>query len=186
MIPLRIKLLTPTAKAPEAANEGDLLDLFADSFSVENLESPISKTKVVLSKKDTDCELLVGARVLVKTGIALDLPVQLNYGWAFKSDDNYLGEGSHSILAYAVADLRPCSGLALKYGITILNASATIDNSYRKEIGVILINHGHEPYTIRKGDKIAQMLIRPLYTNKMEVVNDLQDSGRGAYGSSGI
>jgi hypothetical protein len=59
MIPLRIKLLTPTAKAPEAANEGDLLDLFADSFSVENLESPISKTKVVLSKKDTDCELLV-------------------------------------------------------------------------------------------------------------------------------
>jgi hypothetical protein len=51
MIPLRIKLLTPTAKAPEAANEGDLLDLFADSFSVENLESPISKTKVFYQKK---------------------------------------------------------------------------------------------------------------------------------------
>jgi dUTPase len=172
MIPLRIKLLTPTAKVPEQANEVDLLDLFCDGFQ----EEPESVCAVIPA----------GNRILVKTGIALDLPVQLNYGWAFKSDDNYLGEGSHSILAYAVADLRPCSGLALKHGITVLNAPATIDNSYRKEIGVILINHGHQPYVIKRGDKIAQMLIRPLYTNKMEVVSDLQDSGRGAYGSSGI
>jgi hypothetical protein len=73
-----------------------------------------------------------------------------------------------------VADLRPRSGMALKHGITVLNAPGTIDNSYRKEIGAILINHGHEPYTIKKGDKICQMLIRPLYPSEMEVVSKME------------
>ena len=226
-IPIRVKLLTKTAKAPEQANEGDLLDLFADGFCVQNLEDCFSKeiidgefdncyvggsveeycdisnvedeflqnqlkdiivtkTKAsVYNNYDGSVVLYPQGRILVKTGISLELPVQLNYGWSFKSDDVYLGEGSHSILAYAVADLRPRSGLALKHGITVLNAPATIDNSYRKEIGVILINHGHEPYTIRKGDKIAQMLIRPLYPNKMEIVENIEDSSRGGYGSTG-
>jgi dUTPase len=179
-IPIRVKLLTKTAKAPEQSNEGDLLDLFADGFEIfqgnTKGETYFNKDEAVLFPLD---------RILVKTGISLELPVQLNYGWSFKSDDVYLGEGSHSILAYAVADLRPRSGLALKHGITVLNAPATIDNSYRKEIGVILINHGHEPYTIRKGDKIAQMLIRPLYPNKMEIVENIEDTGRNGYGSTG-
>jgi dUTP pyrophosphatase len=73
----------------------------------------------------------------------------------------------------------------LKHGITVLNAPATIDNSYRKEIGVILINHGHDPYTIRKGDKIAQMLIRKLEVSEFEEVKEIDDTGRGGYGSTG-
>ena len=89
------------------------------------------------------------------------------------------------ILSYAVADIRPRSGLALKHGITVLNTPGTIDNSYRKEIGVILYNAGHEPYTINKGDKIAQMLIRPLYPSKMEIVENIEDSKRGGFGSTG-
>jgi dUTPase len=124
-------------------------------------------------------------RILVKTGIAIELPVNLSYGWNFFSDDGYLGEGSHMILDYAVADIRPRSGLALKHGITVLNTPGTIDNSYRKEIGVILINHGHEPYTINKGDKIAQMLIRSLAPSKMEIVESVEDTGRGGFGSTG-
>ena len=89
------------------------------------------------------------------------------------------------IQAYAVADIRPRSGLALKHGITVLNSPGTIDNSYRKEIGVILYNAGHEPYAITKGDKICQMLIRPLYPSKMEIVEYIEDTGRGGYGSTG-
>lgn len=156
MIPFKVKLLTPTAKAPEQANLGDLWDIFCDGFQK------------------------VGNRILVKTGISLELPKQYDKAWLFDK------EPEHLITAYAVADLRPRSGLALKHGITVLNAPATIDNSYRKEIGVILINHGHEPYTIRKGDKICQMLIRPLYPSKMEIVSEIEDTRRGAYGSTGI
>ena len=128
-------------------------------------------------------ELLPQGRILVKTGIALELPIKYfgsnNHAeWCFTKSDAIIS-------AYAVADLRPRSGLALKHGITVLNAPATIDNSYRKEIGVILYNAGHEPYTINKGDKICQMLIRPLYPSKMEIVDNINDTGRGGYGSTG-
>lgn len=171
MIPFKVKLLTTTAKAPEKANDGDLWDIFCDGFQ----EEPESVCAVIPS----------GNRILVKTGISLELPVQFNeFGiikyWAFNQDLKDI-----RLEAYAVADLRPRSGLALKHGITVLNAPATIDHSYRKEIGVILINHGHEPYTICKGDKIAQMLIRPLYPSKMEIVSEIEDTGRGAYNSTG-
>ena len=81
--------------------------------------------------------------------------------------------------------IRPRSGLAAKNSISVLNSPGTIDNSYRKEIGVILYNKGHEPYTITKGDKIAQMLIRPLYPSKMEIVEHIEDTGRAGYGSTG-
>lgn len=130
-------------------------------------------------------ELLPQGRILVKTGIALELPVEIvvKDRWAFKND--YKDSWTKDIKSYAVADLRPRSGLALKHGITVLNSPATIDNSYRKEIGVILYNAGHEPYTIKKGDKIAQMLIRPLYPSSFEEVKDFEDTGRGAYGSTG-
>ena len=189
-IPFKVKLLTNTAKAPERANEGDLWDLFADDFCAHNLRldlyyldcDDINHYKYDSQNK---CELYPKGRILVKTGIALELPVKLNYGWEFFSNDPYLGQGSHSIIGYAVADLRPRSGLAIKNGLTVLNTPGTIDNSYRKEIGVILYNAGHGPYTISKGDKICQMLIRPLYPSKMEIVKDIKDTGRGAYGSTG-
>ena len=130
-------------------------------------------------------ELLPEGRILVKTGIALELPKKYDHDgteqesfWDYEKQ--YL-----PILSYAVADFRPRSGLALKHGITVLNTPGTIDNSYRKEIGVILYNAGHEPYTISKGDKISQMLIRPLYPSKMEIVKSIEDTQRGGYGSTG-
>ena len=177
IIPFRVKLLTETAKAPEQANKGDLWDLFADSF-----ESIIDNTWSI--------EILPQSRILVKTGIAIELSVRrIIDDWCFFDDSDRLdfekNYGANKIQAYAVADIRPRSGLALKNGITVLNAPGTIDNSYRKEIGVILYNAGHEPYTIKKGDKIAQMLIRPLYPSSFEIVKDFEDTGRGGYGSTG-
>ena len=176
-IPFRVKLLTETAKAPEKANEGDLWDLFADSY-----ESIIDNTWSI--------EILPQSRILVKTGIAIELSVRrIIDDWCFFDDSDRLdfekNYGANKIQAYAVADIRPRSGLALKNGITVLNSPATIDNSYRKEIGVILYNAGHENYTIKKGDKIAQMLIRPLYPSSYEIVKDFEETGRGGYGSTG-
>jgi dUTPase len=199
MIPFKIKLLTGTAKAPTQENEGDLWDLYVDNFCgnfLKDINIPeINSDEYILKS---------GSRILIKTGIALELPLHLeaeisriseqdqygnikqdiginNYdmGWQFQKSDKDL------IIKYAVADIRPRSGLALKYGISITNSPGTIDNSYRKEIGVILYNAGHEPYTISKGDKIAQMLIRPLYPSKMEIVENIEDTQRGGFGSTG-
>ncbi len=195
-IPFRVKLLTETAKAPEQANEGDLWDIFADNF-----ESPAFKNNEFILE-DLQATIYPQSRILVRTGIALELPklyyiyeefrrgyhrypakIATEKSWEFYN--NFSDTIEYQLMAYAVADIRPRSGLALKHGITILNSPATIDNSYRKEIGVILYNAGHEPYTIKKGDKIAQMLIRPLYPSSFEIVKDLKDTGRGGYGSTG-
>lgn len=127
-------------------------------------------------------------RILVKTGISLELPKQYNEEkqWCYYLQPYLKGiRESSEVSTYAVADIRPRSGLALKHGITVLNTPGTIDNSYRKEIGVILYNAGHDTYTINRGDKIAQMLIRPLYPSKMEIVDNINDTGRGGYGSTG-
>ena len=177
MIPFRVKLLTETAKAPVKANEGDLWDLFADSY-----ENIIDNTWSI--------EILPQGRILVKTGIAIELSVRrIIDDWCFFDDSDRLdfekNYGANKIQAYAVADIRPRSGLALKNGITVLNTPGTIDNSYRKEIGVILYNAGHEPYTIKKGDKICQMLVRPLYPSSMQVVNLINETKRGGFGSTG-
>lgn len=201
-IPFKVKLLTNTAKAPERANEGDLWDLFADEFCLQHLED---RNATMYRSIDSDHVVLSPmGRILVKTGISLELPIKyskrqrigkakkdfngneilyLLEEWSYKK--KYNNKICNHVEAYAVADIRPRSGLALKHGITVLNSPGTIDNSYRKEIGVILYNAGHEPYTITKGDKIAQMLIRPLYPSKMEIVEHIEDTGRGAYGSTG-
>lgn len=207
-IPFRIKKLTPTAKIPTKENLGDLWDLYADGFDT-SFSKYEPKDGYFKEHWDFDVsgiyKLRKGDRILVKTGIAIELPIkyekafeitqqecnsfeqetkfdweEIEAGWKFK--DDYI---DGIISDYAVADLRPRSGMALKAGITVLNTPGTIDNSYRKEIGVILINHGHKPYTINKGDKIAQMLIRTLAPSKMEVVESVEDTGRGGFGSTG-
>ena len=192
-IPFRVKLLTKTAKEPTRENAGDLWDLYADDFctkySKHKPENQFFKECLEYEAKGV-YKLRKNDRVLVKTGISLELPIKmvLRDEWIFKSDykDVWINNILRDVIAsYAVADIRPRSGLALKHGITVLNPPGTIDNSYRKEIGVILYNAGHEPYTITKGDKIAQMLIRPLYPSKMEIVKDIEDTGRGGYGSTG-
>lgn len=87
------------------------------------------------------------------------------------------------------AQIRPRSGLALKHGVTVLNSPGTIDEQYRGEIGVILINHGIRAFHFKKGDRIAQMVIKKTETRNIEVVEveDLDDTDRGSggFGSTG-
>ena len=102
-------------------------------------------------------------RALVPTGLAIALPPGF--------------EGQ----------VRPRSGLALKHGITVLNAPGTIDADYRGEIGVPLINHGHETFTIRRGERIAQMVVAPVVQVSFAPVGELPPSerGSGGFGSTG-
>ena len=104
-----------------------------------------------------------GERMLVPTGLAISLP-----------------EGFE-------AQVRSRSGLALKYGMSVLNAPGTIDCDYRGEIGVILINHGREPFTIKRGDRIAQLVIAPVVVAELVEVECLEKSVRGSrgFGSTG-
>jgi dUTP pyrophosphatase len=104
---------------------------------------------------DSDLVLLPGGRTRVPTGIAIALP-----------------EGYE-------AQIRPRSGLALKHGIALVNAPGTIDPDYRGEIGVIVINHGSEPYTIRNGERIAQMVFAPFARATLHEVTDLDETARG-------
>lgn len=86
------------------------------------------------------------------------------------------------------AEIRPRSGLAHKFGITILNSPGTIDSDYRGEIKILLINLGKEPYTIRKGDRIAQMVFKRVIKADWIEVEKLPQTGRGegGFGSTGI
>jgi len=83
--------------------------------------------------------------------------------------------------------VRPRSGLALKKGVTVLNAPGTVDSDYRGEVRVILINHGDEPFRIEKGDRIAQMVLARVERFSWEEVKDLSGTARGSggFGSTG-
>ena len=107
--------------------------------------------------------LQTGERTLVPTGLFIELP-----------------EGYE-------AQIRPRSGLAFKYGITVLNSPGTIDADYRGEIKVLLINHGQEAFTINHGERIAQMVIAKHEQVEWVKVDALEDSARGAggFGSTG-
>lgn len=83
--------------------------------------------------------------------------------------------------------VRPRSGLALKHGITLPNTPGTIDSDYRGPLGVLLVNLGAEPYVIRHGDRIAQLVVAPVVTAAFEAVDRLVGSarGEGGFGSTG-
>ena len=86
------------------------------------------------------------------------------------------------------AQVRPRSGLALKHGLSILNSPGTIDSDYRGEIGVILVNHGQEAFVLKRGMRIAQMVIAPVMRAALMEVQSLPESARGAggFGSTGV
>jgi dUTP pyrophosphatase len=107
--------------------------------------------------------LAPGERVLVPTGLAIALPAGFE------------------------AQVRPRSGLAVKHGVTVLNAPGTIDADYRGEIGVPLINHGRETFTIKRGERIAQMVVAPVVQVSFLPVGELPPSerGSGGFGSTG-
>ena len=107
--------------------------------------------------------LAPGARALVPTGFAIALP------------------------AGAEAQIRPRSGLALRHGITCLNAPGTIDADYRGELGVILINHGSEPFTVTRGMRVAQLVVAAVARVAWDEAASLDATSRGAggFGSTG-
>jgi dUTP pyrophosphatase len=86
------------------------------------------------------------------------------------------------------AQVRPRSGLALSHGLGLLNSPGTIDADYRGEIGVIVINWGKEPFTIRRGDRIAQMIISRVYCAELAEVDEIDPTarGEGGFGHSGV
>jgi dUTP pyrophosphatase len=104
-----------------------------------------------------------GAAALVRTGIAVALP------------------------AGTEAQVRPRSGLALRHAITVLNTPGTIDEGYRGEVGVILINHGRSPFAVEPGMKVAQLVVSPRLRVDAVEVSDLEATSRGAggFGSTG-
>lgn len=108
--------------------------------------------------------LAPGKRELVATGISIELKVGTE------------------------AQVRPRSGLALKHGVTVLNAPGTIDSDYRGEIQVMLINHGDKTFKIKRGERIAQLVIASLIQGKIKVVRTLSNSerGKGGFGSTGM
>lgn len=84
--------------------------------------------------------------------------------------------------------VRPRSGLALKHGISLPNTPGTIDADYRGELKIILINLGEEPFTIARGDRVAQLVAAPVQVARFEEVDELDDTARGAggFGSTGV
>jgi dUTP pyrophosphatase len=108
--------------------------------------------------------LAPGERRLIPTGLAVAIPAGF--------------EGQ----------VRPRSGLALKHGIGMVNAPGTIDSDYRGEIGVLLVNHGSEPFTVVPGARIAQLVIARVERVDVVLAPSLDDTGRGSggYGSTGV
>ncbi len=89
------------------------------------------------------------------------------------------------------AQVRPRSGLAARHGVTVLNAPGTIDEDYRGEVQVLLVNHGPESFTIAHGDRIAQLVVAPVTQVEIESVNDEAalggtERGHGGFGSTGV
>ena len=86
------------------------------------------------------------------------------------------------------AQIRPRSGLAIRHGISMVNSPGTIDADYRGEINVLLINHGQEAFTIDRGDRIAQMVIAPVFQADWAIAESLEDTerGDGGFGHTGV
>jgi dUTP pyrophosphatase len=113
---------------------------------------------------DSPIELKPGDIAGVPTNLAIELPPHLE------------------------AQVRPRSGLALRHGITLPNAPGTIDADYRGEIIVIMANMGREPFTVRRGDRIAQLVVSPVVHARWIEADSLEETGRGAggFGHSGL
>ena len=113
---------------------------------------------------DGPLTIAVGGRAAVPTGLAIELPPGT--------------EGQ----------VRPRSGLALRHGVTVLNAPGTIDEDYRGEVRVLLVNLGDEAFVVQPGDRIAQLVVAPIARVSCDVVDALDETARGAggFGSTGL
>lgn len=118
----------------------------------------------LMAAVDSETVVRPGERKLISTGIRLAIP------------EGYEGQ------------VRPRSGLALRHGISMVNAPGTIDSDYRGVVQIILINHGQEPFTIQRGDRIAQLIITPVLRATLVRSDDLPETLRneGGFGHTGV
>ncbi|MCH5222212.1 MAG: dUTP diphosphatase [Muribaculaceae bacterium] len=133
-------------------------------FDLPSYATPQAAGMDLRAAVDAPVVIQPGERTLIPTGLKVELPA----GYEMQ--------------------LRPRSGLAIRSGITLLNSPGTIDADYRGEIGVILINHSDEPFTVERGDRICQMVVARYEHVEWEQCSDLNDSERGAggFGHSGV
>ena len=126
--------------------------------------TPLSAGCDLRAAVDAPIVVQPGERVLVPTGMAIALPAGFE------------------------AQVRPRSGLAVRQGITVLNSPGTVDADYRGEVKVALIHHGHEPFTIERGARIAQMVVAPVHQVQWSSVAELSSTerGSGGFGSTGV
>jgi len=136
----------------------------ADDLPLPSYMSELAAGADLFAAVETELTLVPGERALVPTGLSIALPAGFE------------------------AQIRPRSGLALRDGVTCLNAPGTIDADYRGPIGVILANLGSVPVTIRRGDRIAQLVVAPVSRAQFDLVNELPESSRGGdgFGSTGV
>jgi dUTP pyrophosphatase len=113
---------------------------------------------------DAPIAIAPGARAMISTGLSFAIP----NGW----------EGQ----------VRPRSGLAAKHGVTVINAPGTVDSDYRGDVGVVLVNHGGDPFVVKPGDRIAQIVFARYSRATLREVDALDDTSRGGggYGSTGV
>jgi len=147
------------------------------------------QTVEILIKQLPGSEDLPQPRYMTPHAAGMDL-------YAAVTDDVILAPGERSLVPAGIAialpegceaQIRPRSGLAIKNGITLLNAPGTIDADYRGEIKIIMANLGQEPFTVRRGERIAQMVIAPVVTATLSAVDELPETERssGGFGHTG-
>ena len=136
----------------------------ADDVVLPDYATPGAAGMDIAAHLDTAVTLAPFARAAIATGFSMQLPSGYE------------------------AQIRPRSGLALKHGVTVANAPGTIDNDYRGEVAVILINLGQQDFTITPGMRIAQMVIAPVTHCRFEdtLQLDMSDRGAGGFGSTGL
>lgn len=143
------------------SNQKEYLEILTQSEDENNLPAYSSEWASgadVRAHLSTDLTLPPGESILVPTGLRLAIP-----------------EGYE-------LQVRPRSGLALKHQISVLNTPGTIDADYRGEVGIILINHGKEDFTIKPGMRIAQLVVAPVIQAKFLSTNELAKTSRGSGG----
>ena len=135
----------------------------ADGLDLPRYQTPEAAGMDLLAAIAAPLEITPGARALVPTGLVIELP------------EGYEGQ------------VRPRSGLAFKHGVTVLNAPGTIDADYRGEVQVLLVNLSAETFTVKRGMRIAQLVIAPFVQARLEERLEITPSQRGAggFGSTG-
>ena len=145
------------------------------------------KIKRIRPQEDSD---LPSPRYMTEKSSGMDLYAAVN-------EEIFLNPGQRRLIPTGIAvsvpegyeaQVRPRSGLALRDGITLANTPGTIDADYRGEIGVLLINHGEKSFQVKRGDRVAQMVIVPVAKAELEWVEDLDETPRsgGGFGHTGI